>query len=317
MSIPVFDLHCDTAFVLMGEDFTQYGSLRQNSYHIDLQRASKVPVMAQCFACMGTTLDGPWSKLDPVVFFERQLATIQREVDKNSDLIRLAYSADQVLSNYEKGLMSAVLTLEGPASFGFDAGLLKDLYMIGFRATTLCWNEQNPLTGSHITGGGLTNKGKEFVRIAQDTGMLLDMSHISDEAFYDVMDLAVKPVIATHSNSRTVHNVSRNLTDDMFLQICKIDGVAGFNFYTEFISDRADLDAACDHIFHFLELDPNGDHIALGGDLDGCDSLCGGISGIQDYPRLAEHLKARGLDTDILEKIFWKNALGVMKRCCI
>lgn len=317
MSIPVFDLHCDTAFVLMGEDFSQFGSLRQNTHHIDLQRSAKVPVMAQCFACMGTTLDGPWSRLDPVVFFERQLATIQREIDKNSDLICLAYSADQILENYKKGLMSAVLTLEGPASFGFDAGLLEDLYMIGFRATTLCWNEQNPLTGSHITGGGLTQKGKEFVRKAQDVGMLLDMSHISDEAFYDVMDLAVKPVIATHSNSRAVHNVSRNLTDDMFLQICKVDGVAGFNLYTEFISDQADLDAACDHIFHFLELDPNGDHIALGGDLDGCDSLCDGISGIQDYPKLSERLMERGLDADTLEKIFWKNALGVMKRCCI
>ena len=108
-----------------------------------------------------------------------------------------------------------------------------------------CWNEQNPLTGSHVTGGGLTDMGREFVREAQRLGMLVDVSHISDEGFWDIMKITEAPVIATHSNSRAVCDVSRNLTDDMFKAICQTGGVAGFNMYTDFIGKKPDLEDEC------------------------------------------------------------------------
>ena len=177
--------------------------------------------------------------------------------------------------------------------------------------------EKNALTGSHETGGGLTQQGREYVRQAQQLGMIIDVSHISDEAFWDIMDITDKPVVASHSNSRGVCNVSRNLTDDMFRAICQSGGVAGFNQYPEFIGMDATLDTACDHILHFLELDPEGRHIALGGDLDGCECLCNGFEGIQSYPIFAQRLLQRGVGEEIVERIFWKNALGVMEQCCM
>ena len=82
-------------------------------------------------------------------------------------------------------------------------------------------------------------------------------------------------------------------------------------------NENADLNRVCDHIFHFLELDPTGSHIALGGDLDGCDRLPVGFAGIQDYPKLARCLLERGLDETTVHKIFWDNAIGVMNRCCM
>ena len=315
MSFPVFDLHCDTALTLLGKSLREAGSLRKNNYHIDLKRAGQLPGYAQFFACFTTT--DVWNDVPVSEVFEREMVSVLREVEKNKDLISLAYSADDVQKNFENGKMSALLSIEGPAGFGFDPTLLGDLYAVGFRMTTLGWNEKNVLTGSHVTGGGLTDLGREYVTQAQRVGMIVDVSHISDEGFWDIMDLTEKPVIASHSNSRSVHNVSRNLTDDMFRAICQTGGVAGFNQYAEFVGCDCDLDQACDHIFHWLELDPEGEHIALGGDLDGCDVLPKGFDGVQSYPVFANKLLDRGLDDKTVRKIFWENALGVIDKCCL
>lgn len=313
MNFPVFDLHCDTANELTGLGGIPASELKSNSAHIDLDRAGKLPGYAQCFACFTTYNE----QVSPVDVFEKKLNAIHRELAKNADLIQQAYSSDEIVQNKEQGIMSAILTIEGPAGFGFDPELLGDLYNVGFRMTTLGWNEKNPLTGSHATGGGLTEMGKAYVDEAQRLGMIVDVSHISDEGFWDIIDITNAPIVASHSNSRTVWNVSRNITDDMFLEICKTGGVAGINLFAEFLGEAPTIDKACDHIFHFLELDPTGRHIALGADLDGCDVLPSDFAGIQDYPKLAMRLIERGLDNETVYNIFWNNALEVFRKCCI
>ena len=90
MNFPVFDLHCDSALALLGKTMNEAGSLRNNENHIDLERASKLGGYAQCFACFTTPSMEEWGKVSPIVVFERELATIQREVDKNQDLIAIA-----------------------------------------------------------------------------------------------------------------------------------------------------------------------------------------------------------------------------------
>lgn len=313
MKVSVFDLHCDTALSLLGESLNEAGSLKKNELHIDLERASRLDGYCQCFACFTTPMMQEWNKLSPIVVFERELATIQREVDRNQDLIAFAYSAGEVEANRAQGKMSAILTIEGPAGFGFDPALLENLHQIGFRISTLGWNEANELTGSNVTGGGLTDRGREYIREAQRLGMLVDVSHISDEAFWDIMDCTQAPIVATHSNSRSLCGHSRNLTDDMFRAICQTGGVAGINQYGEFLGEQPTLDTVCDHIFHFMELDPSGKHIALGGDLDGCETLSQGFEGIQSYPALAQRLLERGLEEKTIGDIFWNNALNVLR----
>ncbi len=313
MKFPVFDLHCDTALALLGEDLKQTSSLKHNDCHIDLDRASTLGGYAQCFACFTTTVGGGPK---PVEVFEREIDTILREMERNYQQIALAYTPEEISQNLEKGMMSGILTIEGPAGFGFDPELLEDLHRLGFRITTLGWNEKNPLTGSHKTGGGLTDLGKAYVKEAQRLGMVVDVSHISDEGFWDIMEITKAPVIASHSNSRSVCNVSRNLTDDMFLAICKTGGVTGINLCPDFLGVNPNLDTVCDHIFHFLTLDPTGKHIALGGDLDGIGSLPEGFTGVQDYEKLAQRLLERGLSEQQIRDIFWNNAMGVMQRCC-
>ena len=298
MNVSVFDFHCDTSLKLLGEDMNSAGELRKNEGHIDLERASVLSGYAQCFACFTTPFMEKWAKVSPIVVFERELVTIQREVDRNKDRIAIAYSPEEIKENRENGKMSAILTLEGTAGIGYDPEMLPDLHAIGFRVASLGWNEQNPLTGSHVTGGGLTDQGRAFVKLAQELGILIDVSHISDEGFWDIMDITDAPVIATHSNSRTICGHSRNLTDDMFKAIVKTGGVAGYNMCADFTFEKdPTLDHVCDHILHFLELDPSGKHIALGGDLDGVDSML-----------------ERGLSEGMIHDIFWNNAIGVMER---
>ena len=314
MNIPVFDLHCDTALAMLGRDLNSAGSLWENSGHVDLKRAGELAGYAQCFACFTTSIPEVMNHVSPILVFERELATIQREVDKNSGRIAIAYSPAEIRENQEKGMMSAILTLEGTAGIDYNPKLLEDLHMIGFRIASLGWNEKNPLTGSNVTGGGLTDQGREFVKEAQRLGILVDVSHISDEGFWNIMDITNAPVVATHSNSRALCGHSRNLTDDMFRAICETGGMAGYNMCDEFTGVNPTLDTVCDHIFHFLELDPGGKHIALGGDLDGVDKMPDGFDGVQSWPKLAARLMERGLDEQMVRNIFWNNALGVMER---
>ena len=313
MNFPVFDLHCDTALALLGENLRTCGNLKTNNGHIDLDRAAALPGYAQCFACFTSDTFGD---IPPVDLFERELATIHREIERNSNVIRQAYTAADIKEHSEQGLMSVILTIEGPAGFGYDPALLPDLNLVGFRMTTLGWNDQNPLTGSSKTGGGLTDLGRTYVQEAQRLGMIIDLSHISDEGFWDVVNMTQAPIIVSHSNSRSVWNVDRNITDDMFRAICQTGGVAGINLYTDFLGNNATLDTVCDHILHFLEMDTEGKHIALGGDLDGCDTLPQGFCGIQEYPALAAQLTERGVNSQIIQNIFWNNALEVFERCC-
>lgn len=313
MNFPVFDLHCDTALGLLGKSFRVEKDLKSNHLHIDLDRASKLPGYCQCFACYTT----PWEHLPEGIsvhdVFERELNAILLQIEANPKLIRQAFSAKDIEENRAKGIMSAVMTIEGPAGFGFDPTLLEMMHTVGFRMSSLGWNEKNVLTGSHKTGGGLTDLGREYVNECQRLGILVDVSHISDEGFWDIMDITQAPVVASHSNSRSVCDHSRNLTDDMFLAICKTGGVAGFNQCAPFVGEKPDLDTVCDHILHFLELDPEGKHIALGADLDGCDVLPDGFEGIQSYPAMAKRLLECGVGEKIVENIYWNNAIGVME----
>ena len=317
MRFPVFDLHCDTALAILGKDMQCSRNLMHNDLHIDLERAGKLDGYAQCFACFTTPDMQKWYGVSPVVIFEREMEAIRRELAICNKFIEQAYSAKDVVKNLEAGKMSAILSIEGPAGFEYDPALLEDLYKIGFRISTLGWNEKNCLCGSNVTGGGLTEQGREYVKEAQRVGMIVDTSHISDEAFFDIMDITNAPVIASHSNSRSVCGHNRNLTDEMFLEICKTGGVGGINLYSEFVGADATVDTVCDHIFRFMELDPTGKHIALGGDLDGCETLPSGFTGVDSYADLANRLLERGLDETTVQNIFWNNALGVMEKCCI
>ncbi len=314
MRLPVFDLHCDTALAL-SERANGYKSLRRNDRHVDLERAGELGGYCQCFAMFTTPDFDKWFGKPVTEVFDVMLGNLEEELVLNADIIARAGSAAEIEENRRAGKMSAILTIEGPAGINFDAGRLEELYNRGFRISTLGWNEKNILTGSNVSGGGLTDAGREYVRECQRLGILVDVSHISDEAFWDIMKITEAPVIASHSNLRSVCPHRRNLTEDMYRAICETGGTAGINLCPPFLAaQNANVDHACDHILRMLELDPTGEHISLGGDLDGCDALPDGFVGVQSYNALAQRLLERGLDEKTIRNIYWNNTMGVMDR---
>ena len=179
---------------------------------------------------------------------------------------------------------------------------------------TLTWNHANALAGSHCDAPaqGLTAQGCDFVRALYAHRMLPDVSHLSEAAAWDVVRLGLGPVIASHANSRAVCAHTRNLSDDLFCAIRDSGGVVGLNLYTDFLGG-ADMDAVVRHIEHLLDLGGT-ETLALGGDLDGCDTLGGGVTGIQDYPKLYAALAARGYDEPLLSALFSGNWLRVLPK---
>ncbi len=315
MNDMVFDLHCDTALALLGDDLKPCSRLRNNLGHIDLTRGASLAGYAQCFAMF--TFPGFAQRFHrPVTeVFQAMVSNLLRELEENRDLICQVFHPGQLRENLEQGKLSAILTLEGPAGIDYDPGRLEELYRLGFRMSTLGWNEDNPLVGSHLTGGGLTARGREYVRRCQELGILVDVSHVSDRGFWDILDITQAPIVASHSNLRSLCPSSRNLTDEMYRELAATGGTAGVNLYWDFVREHdATLDAAADHILRMLELTGRDTHISLGGDLDGCDPLVQGFSGVQDYPKLADVLLERGVPEQTIGNIYWNNAVGVMER---
>ncbi len=317
MNIPVFDLHCDTAAELTAYGLAPYRKLASNEGHIDLKRGQRLSGYAQCFAFFTTDDMSSFCAWHPEVLFEKALSNFRAELEENRDYIAQVRTPEEAQKIIDEGKIAAILTLEGPAAIGFDPGRLDFLAEQGFVMTTLGWNERNPLAGSHKTGGGLTALGAEYVRKAQRYHMAIDVSHLSERAFWDIMNITQAPISASHSNSRAVCGVTRNLTDEQFKAICETGGVAGLNLCAYFLGDDpVTMDTVCDHVIHWLSLGGE-KHIALGGDLDGCSDLPQGFTGVDCWYLLAEALLNRGISREMIEDIFWNNAMRMWSQCCM
>lgn len=201
-----------------------------------------------------------------------------------------------------------VLSLEG-AEMIESLEDVDRLYQCGVRCVALTWNYPNRLAGgADDTDRGLTEFGKAVIRKMENLGILIDVSHLNDKSFYDVISVISRPVIATHSNSRTICRHRRNLTDEMFKLICECGGCVGMNFYPLFLTEKKQcgLSDIVMHIEHFLNLDGE-DCIGLGTDFDGIDYTPVDISDCGDVYKLFDELKKRGISDRITEKISNKN----------
>ena len=161
-----------------------------------------------------------------------------------------------------------------------------------------------------MSGGGFTPAGREAVRRMEALGMIVDVSHISDEGFYELCDFAEKPCIASHSNSRKICSHPRNLTDKMFREIARRRGLVGLNYYDKFIIDgggSTSIDDLLRHVYHFLELGGE-DVLALGSDFDGAD-VPDYLSGAEKVLDLVWALYRSDIPNYIVTKIISQNAM--------
>lgn len=189
-------------------------------------------------------------------------------MEKNRAASGFAANGAEALRLTEQGRIAALLSVEGCEVIDCDPGRLEWLREQGFCMLTLTWNADNALAGWHGSALGLTPRGRDFVREAQRLGLRIDVSHLSEAAFWQLMDCTQAPILASHSNCRALCDYTRNLTDDQLRALAQTGGTVGLNLYPPFLGGRADFDTLRAHLEHMLTLCGE-DHVALGGDLDG------------------------------------------------
>jgi membrane dipeptidase len=231
----VLDSHCDTpSQILRLRDLS-----KDNEYaHVDFPKLKRGGVDGAFFALyIPAGLDSDAEAA--FAYAVRLLDGVNDTLAANGTLAAMAVSYEEAVRNRDKGLFSVFLGLENGSPIGNDLERVKWFHDAGVRYITLCHSGNNQICDSCAPKtslwGGLSPFGREVVKEMNRLGMLVDVSHISDASFYDVLECSDKPVVATHSCCRALADHPRNMTDDMIRRLASAGGVMQVNFYPMFI----------------------------------------------------------------------------------
>ena len=209
-----------------------------------------------------------------------------------------------------------MLSIEGADVIEGRISMLRVFYRLGVRMVGLVHHLRNLLADGvkdRRTGGGLSEMGVQAVEELNRLGVLIDVSHMNDEGFWDLMEVTGKPVIASHSNSRAVCDHPRNMTDEMIKALAEGGGVMGMNFAPSFVHPvHATVQGVVDHIDHIVEL-VGPDHIGLGSDFDGISHTPEGLEDVSKIHRITAELAKRGHSEPDIRKILGENHLRLIK----
>jgi membrane dipeptidase len=308
--IQIFDGHCDTVMRCV---YDPNAHIAGTGGQWDLDQVEPVAQVAQFFAFF-------WNSArvtEPAeVLLDRYYTAFRREMDTFSDRIVQCRTGEEIDAAFAAGKQAAILSVEGGELLDCSIPMLHKAYDMGVRAVNITWNHANALAGSHMDHPerGLSPQGVAFVQEMEKLGMLPDVSHLSEAGFWDVIETAKKPIIATHSNSQNTYFHSRNLTDDQFQAIIKNNGIVGLNGYTDFIgAGEVTAVTLMRHLEHFLSL--GGEKVvALGGDWDGCDSLPQGWTGIWSWAEFYELLLRENYPESLVRDLFFNNLMRTVRQ---
>lgn len=301
----VIDGHCDS----IGDYIRGKRTLRLGNEggHWDLERAKAGGMILQIMACFIE------SEFKPGLASRRGLELIhsaQRFINENQDgvfLIRCQQDLNQLPSPDKLGIL---LCVEGGEVLGESLFMLDIIYELGVRALGLTWNQRNALADGvgEQTNSRLTRLGQSVIRRMNELGMLIDVSHLNEAGFWNVLELSAAPIVASHSCAYAVCEHPRNLTDEQLKALARNHGLVGVNFYARFLTEKgeATLDHVVQHIAHIAEV-AGVETIGLGSDFDGIDQAPRGLEDATKYPNLAEALRKAGFREEEIAQIFFKN----------
>ena len=313
------DLHCDTL-----TDWIDRGEVRGlydlPDKMLDLKRLHQAGAMAECFAIFFPPKEENEKTLNDDEIFTQSHQILHKAAEDYSDIFALAENATEIRKNFSEGKVSGLLTIEDARAVNGQMERLEYFYHHGVRCMALVWNfgEMNHANcfgvpnSPALQNTGLTPFGREAVGYMQELGMLVDVSHLSDGGFWDVVRYTKKPFVASHSNCRGVCNLLRNLSDEMIRALAERGGVSGVNFcpdLTRLGATHCTAEELAEQVLHFVQIGGE-DCVALGTDFDGI----GGTVEVNDPTKmelLFDALKHRGMTPRQLEKFAWGNALRV------
>lgn len=342
--IVFFDGHNDAVQFIAeyragGRDFLE----RSDDGHLDLVRAREGSLIGGMFAMMAKPERAPAEDLtvsktgyevrladplDPAVArhqIEEQRDALSRLVARSAGQIRCAASVEDIEAARREGAFVMVLHLEGAEAIGPDLEALEHLHVAGLRSLGPVWSRPNifghgvpfAYPRSPDTGPGLTPAGKDLVRTCNTLGIMIDVSHLNEQGFWDVAALSTAPLVATHACAHTVCPSTRNLTDRQLDAIRESNGVVGFNLSVNDVRPDANLEAdtPLDMVVHHLDYLINrlgADRVALGSDFDGA-VIPRAIKDASGLPRLVEAMRVHGFDNATLSKLAVENWLRVFR----
>ena len=344
----LIDTHIDVPYRLF-EEWEDISNRTENG-HFDYQRAREggldVPFMSIYVGASYQETGGAKEKADELIDLVYGFA------EKWPDKFAMAYSVKDVKDKYAEGLISLPMGMENGAPIEDDIRNLQYFHERGIRYITLCHSRWNLICDSSYDPdkhwNGLSPFGREVVEEMNRLGILVDISHVSDSAFYQVIEITKAPLVATHSSCRHfTPGFERNMSDDMIRKLADNGGVIQINFGTYFINgdhqqkmskawdniDRSNmtseersayiekfkqendvpqghLEEVADHIDHVVKL-VGIDYVGIGSDYDGVSNLPEGLSDVSMYPNLIRILLKRGYTEEDIQKIWSGNFLRV------
>ena len=306
-----FDLHCDTLTRFYDKENLLKDTLNMDENIIALDRVPKDRSYGQFFAVF---VPDRYRGEAAEEFFNNNANNFLRQCKKFSRNTKRCRNYDDIINAYEEGKTAACLSIEGGAAFGGKLENVEKARDLGVCACTLTWNGENELASGNVTQVGLKAFGKECIREMERCSIIVDVSHLNDPGFYDVLKFAKRPFIATHSNSRSMTGHLRNLKDDQIKEMIDMGGLIGLNYCTAFLNDdpdKANLEDTYRHVEHILEL--GGENVlALGSDFDGC-RVFPDLDSLQKSFNLGNHFLSKGISEETVEKIMAENALNFFK----
>lgn len=321
----VVDCHNDTMLKVIDEDtwLPKVNIGKDTDNHIDIPKLIKGGLNVPFFAAFTAGYYGDRQKsISSTLAAINALYWTERQ---NKEKFKIAKSVEEIKNIVKEEKIAAVPTIEG--AYSLDEinweELLKQYYDLGIRAIAFNWNYSNDLgegcsrtyndEAETPTSGGLTELGEKVALEMNRLGIIIDVSHMAEDTFWDVINVSKAPIIASHSGVYSLRNHRRNLTDNQLKALAKNGGVVGIVFCTSFLTDKEDayLNDYVDHIDYVVNL-IGIDHVGLGSDFDGA-KIPKDIKDSSELYRVTDELIKRGYKDEDIEKLLGKNILRVLK----
>lgn len=311
----ICDCHCDT----LTELYNKNASLYENEQHFDIKRQIALGGGLQfCAIYVPTEVFRYQGGLRyTLCLLDKYNQEIKKLHENGIDVLQVRTAEDA--GNVLKHKAATLLAIEEGGAIDGSLEALRCLYELGVRAMTLTWSNRNDIAdgiNEEATGSGLTLFGKQVVAEMNRLGMLVDVSHISTAGFWSVIETSSKPIIATHSNAKSLCSHPRNLNDEQIKALAQNGGLAGITFAGQFLEEdwrNACIESVYKHIDYMLNLIGNDDHIGFGSDFDGISHPPYNIQGVQDYKPLIEYLSKYYSDKTI-NKITHQNVINLLQK---
>ena len=327
----LFDGHNDLPFAVRMRGNSSFDNIdiaelqNDNGLHTDIPRLKKGGLKAQYWSVYvpaSTATTG-----NALVMTLEQIDLVHEMIERYPETFELASTADDIERITKAGKVASMMGVEGGHSIQGSMSALRYLYRRGARYMTLTHSKTLAWADSatdDAKNDGLSEFGEEVVKEMNRLGMVVDLSHVSDETMEDVFRIVKAPVIYSHSSARAICDHPRNVSDEMLKKTKDNGGVVMVNFMSGYVVPTKELEenrsakgtvhTVVDHIEHIIKV-AGIDHVGIGSDYDGVRSLPKQLTDVSFYPYITQELLNRGYDKEQIHKILGGNALRVLREC--